>query len=111
MTSEVDILQVGGPFLLSVILLYRIYHDHSSFKSAANFGCDLDRLEKDIAEVKNRHDSFQASFNQTLQQFISCMSKLTMKLDLHARTLENINSNLEKITERLTDLERRSYGG
>ena len=108
--DEMEIVKTGGPLLVAVVLLYRIYFDSrvAAAISPGNYNRDIDRLEKSISKIEDKNTKSYECFTQSIQNFTTCVNQLSGKLDLHAKTLEIINGNLEAITERLTHLERRN---
>ena len=104
---ELELLKTGGPFLIAVVLIFKMYLEGKPTPVHTFYDREIKRLDKTIATVDSRWSKTNETFTLTLQQFASCVSKLSSKLDLHAQTLENINGNLEKISDRLTHLERR----
>ncbi len=107
--EEIELLKNGGPFLVAVVLLARMYLDSKQPTSKlTTYDRDINRLETAISKIEDKHSRSYESFSQSLQHFTSCVNKLSAKLDLHAKTLEIINGNLEAISERMTHLERRN---
>ncbi len=105
--EEAELLKTGGPFLIAVVLIFKMYFDGKLAPNHTQYDRDMKRIETSVSKIEGRQlKSFEA-FSLTVQRFTSCVEKLSGKLDLHAKTLEIINGNLETISERLTHLERR----
>ncbi len=107
--AELELFKTGGPFLVAIVLIYRMYFDSKNpTPPPTTYDRDIMRLERAIGKVEERNNRSYESFIQSLQHFTSCINKLSAKLDLHAKSLEMINGNLEAISERLTHLERKN---